>query len=149
MEELKRQCEFVPGFDKRHEDPMKNYGISGGKFIFVVSGERGAVHFVCGANMYPDSAIAHLVGHYSNSAAEFAESVKPMGYDVGYHSPKPIYEGQIAHSDCEWIGGDCYSDGSALRAAEWMDEFAARGTAWLWPALEQEYRERFDEAESD
>jgi len=45
MTELKRHCEFIPGYDKRNSNPSKNYGISGGRFMFVVSGEKGLFIF--------------------------------------------------------------------------------------------------------
>lgn len=70
--------------------------------------------------------------------------LKPMGYDVGYHSPKPMYDGQTpTHEDCEYTGGVCYCDGSGLRAEEWMEVFIAKGGEEIWTMLEQEYLERF------
>lgn len=146
MPDLTRTVEFIPGFDRRHPEPAKNYGINGGKWMFVVSGPLGAVHFVCGGTWYPQSAIDHLCRHYINDGREVAKSLAPTGYDVGYHSPTPTYEDQSqSQESCEWLGGKpCYSDGSALRSDEWMQHFLKGGTKWLWPALEQEYRERFE-----
>lgn len=146
MSELQRHTVFTPGFDRRNPDPSKDYGISGGKFIFVVSGPLGAVHFVLGMNLYPASAIDHLVRHHNNNASALMGTFGPMGFDVGYHSPVPRYDDQSVSSDaCEWLGGrPCYSDGSGLRADEWKNKFLDGGTEWLWPALEQEYRDRFD-----
>lgn len=145
MSDLKRHCEFIPGFDKRHPDPQKNYGINGGKFLFVVSGPLGAVHFVMGVPFYPQSAMDHLIQHYGNDGYKLADSLKPMGYDVGYHAHAAQYENQgVSQQECEWLDGKpCYSDGSALRASEWADLFLKGGTEWLWPALEAEYHDRF------
>lgn len=152
---LERIVHFTPGFDKRNEDPRKDYGISGGKFLFVVKGPLGAVHFSCGANFYPRSAEKHLVNVYSNGRMSqfgpehdglsgLASSFRPMGFDVGYHALTPQYEDQHSRENCEWLDGKaCYSDGSVLRANEWMEQFTERGTEWLWPALEAEYAERF------
>jgi len=152
---LERVVHFKPGFDKRNpSDPSKNYGISGGSLLFVVKGPLGAVHFSFGTNFYPRSAEQHLVNCYTDGrmarfgedgVAGIAKSFRPMGFDVGYHAHSPSYEGQgISQEACEWLDGKpCYSDGSALRATDWMQQFLENGTEWLWPALEAEYSARF------
>lgn len=63
---------------------------------------------------------------------------KPMGYDVGYHSPVALYEGQYCRTDCEFFpNGTCYYDGSSLRADDWARQFVIGGSDWLWPKLEE------------
>jgi len=156
MTKLERIVHFKPGFDKRNpSDPSKDYGISGGSLLFLVKGPRGAVHFVLGTNFYPESAERHLVNCYTDGrmrrfgpdgVAGIAQSYRARGFDVGYHAPEPQYDGQHAHENCEWLGGkSCYTDGSALRADEWAQQFLERGTDWLWPALEREYADRFED----
>lgn len=152
---MERIVHFKPGFDKRNPgNPSQDYGISGGSFLFVVKGPRGAVHFSLGTNFYPLTAEKHLVrcytdgrmGRFGPDGVEgIAESYRARGFDVGYHAHEPQYEGQSHSKDeCEWLDGKpCYSDGSALRADEWAKQFLEGGTEWLWPALEREYAERF------
>ncbi len=149
MKELQRHTTFVPGFDKRHSDPSKNYGINGGQFTFIVNGSKGAVHFVMTPGFYPRSALHHLIRHSNNNAAELHKYSMQMGYDVGCHSFTPHYEGQgISQQECEWLGGKpCYTDGSAIKAEEWLEKFLEQGTEWLWPALEQRYLEEFETIE--
>lgn len=66
-------------------------------------------------------------------------------YDVGYHSPHPMYDGQTPMSKCEFLPR-CYYDGSGLLADEWAEQLIAKGTDWLWSAMEQEYRQYLPEA---
>ncbi len=139
---LGREVIFTPGFDKRTSNPATNYGISGGSMTFLVKGDEGAVQFVIGCGWYPESAVSHLLSHYDNDGREIAHSIKPMGYDVGYHSKVPMFEGQEPMGKCN-ICDPCYYDGSVLMADEWAKEFMIGGTAWLWPKLESEYAERF------
>lgn len=158
---LERIVHFTPGFDKRNIDPRKDYGISGGKFLFVVKGPLGAVHFSFGVNFYPESAEAHLIGCYTSGLMSqfgperdgvrgIAQSFRPTGFDVGYHALTPQYEDQSPRENCEWLDGKpCYTDGSALRADEWMKQFIEGGTEWLWPALEAEYSARLSETSQD
>lgn len=142
---LERRTTFIPGFDKRSDDPKKDYGIHGGKFMFGVVGPLGAVHFVMLSSFYPESAKEHLIKHHNNDARATLKYYGPDGYDVGYHAHTPQYEDQkISQQECEWLGGQpCYSDGSAIQAGEWTEKFLVLGTDWLWPALEEEYADRF------
>ena len=66
-DDLKRHVEFMPGFDKRSSNAATDFGISGGRFVFVVSGQGGAVFFTLHAGFYPRSAIDHLIRHYKNT----------------------------------------------------------------------------------
>lgn len=145
-ERLVRDVIFTPGFDRRHPEPSKNYGISGGRLTFIVKGSKGAIQFVMGTPFYPASAVQHLINHYANDGREIAKSMAPFGWDVGCHSSVPRYEGQEPmQSHCDVIGGKCFYDGSSLQAEEWLSEFLINGTNWLWPELERRYRSTFDE----
>lgn len=72
----------------------------------------------------------------------------PKGWDLGYHSPKPMYKGQEPMSGkCHVLNGKCYYDGSGLNADLLLEGFLAGGTEWLWPKLEEYYRHVFEGAE--
>ena len=110
----------------------------------VLKGKKGAVHFIFGTGMFLPS-----VYEYWEGRGVHQEPNKPdyMGYDVGYHSPKPTYEGQEAYfrKKCEWLNGKiCYGDGSALRANEWMKILVEKGSDEIWKMLEEEYKELFN-----
>ncbi len=95
-EKLERIFEAIPAFDKRNKDPKKNYGIHGVELRFVVKGKKGAVQFVVFTGMHlpnvqeeqdsPD-------GHTGYDGKIWCPR-KPMAADIGFHSPKPLYEGQ-------------------------------------------------------
>lgn len=73
-------------------------------------------------------------------------NILPTERDTAISSLKPMYEGQSS-MDCEYLkGGKCYSDGSGLNARSHVADFIMGGTKWLWPFLEDYYREVFGRA---
>ena len=140
--QFERIAHVFPAFDKRAPDPSKNYGIGACRIVFILKGPHGAVQFMIGTNWYVPSAREHLK-NFPRSERDLQQ--KPGGWDVGYHSPKATYKGQAAMSGkCSYVkGGKCFYDGSGLRADEWIEDFVAGGTDWLWPKLEEEYRDLF------
>ncbi len=124
-----------PAYDRLSE----GCGIGACRIIFILKGPLGAVQFMIGTEWYVPSAREHLLqfAHTSERCLE----MKPTGWDVGYHSPKPMYESHSPISgSCELVeGGQCYYDGSGLMADEWVDDFVAGGTKWLWPKLREQY----------
>ena len=137
-EKFERIVKVSPAFDKRDANPAKNYGIGSCRITFILKGELGAIQFVISTDWYVQSAREHLKRFPPR------HSGKPDGWDVGYHSPKPMYEGQsVQVSDCDLVGGPCHYDGSSCLADEWVEDFVAGGTEWLWPKMEAEYGERF------
>ena len=137
MSEFEQRIEFIPAYDKRDE----GYGLHNMTVRFCLIGPLGAVQFVIGTNWHLPSAREHLrtFPHVTSETL-----MHPEGYDVGYHSPKPMYEGQDDMQTCDVLEGDCYYDGSSLLAGSWEDDFVAGGTEWLWPKLEKFYRETFE-----
>jgi hypothetical protein len=96
---MERITKFFPAFDKRSTDPKKDYGIGTVRCHMVLKGERGAVHFVFSTGMF----LPETMQEYARegrltptklSSDKFFLINEPMGYDVGYHSPKATYEGQ-------------------------------------------------------
>lgn len=136
---LERSTTVIPAYDKRHPDPRQNYGIGAARLAFIVKGPAGAVQLMLSTGWYTPSAVEHLKGF---PRSEYDLNL-PMGFDVDYHSPTPQYEGQTPVKDCHILQGDCYCDGSALRADEWAKKLVLLGTEWLWPALEEYYHEMF------
>lgn len=146
MTEFEQIVRVTPAYDKRASDPSKNYGISSCRIVFILKGPLGAVQFMIGTDWYVESCWHHLLSFpHTHQSFERGDYFKPEGWDVGYHSPSPRFEGQEP-MDCDLMpGGQCYYDGSGLRADEWVSDFVAGGTDWLWPKLEQEYRELFED----
>lgn len=121
---MKKKIEFIAAQDGR----TKGYGISTMKIRFVLIGKLGAVQHVFSTGIYP-------------------KGIRPseyMGYDLGYHSPKPLYEGQAICSDnCDLVNAPCYYDGSTLNAEPVADAFVTEGEDAVWKRLEEYYSETF------
>lgn len=79
-------------------------------------------------------------------------SYHPIPADLGYHSPKPVYEGQTPISDsCEYLNDKpCYYDGSGLNAKKVFNTLLEFGSEGVWSYLEDYYKETFlDEREME
>lgn len=158
-----RKIAFTPGYHKVHEEPRKNFGVHGMGVIMVLVGKKGAVHFAFNTGMMLDK----TYDWWEENGLNKAPRKMHMGYDVGYHSPKPLHEWdeptrqkklkktgkgpldfkfENATKDvpvCEWIGVPCYCDGSAMRAAEWEQVVIGEGDEKIWSMLEKEYKSVF------
>ena len=137
--ELKREITFSSAYDKRDPNPSKNYGIAGVSIRFLLKGPKDAIQFVIHTNWYLPSVQAEM------GTRVFIGETQPMGVDVGYHSHKPTYKGELVFSDnCGVTGGICYYDGSGLRAGQWVkDILLPKGSDGIWEAMEKEYQLRF------
>jgi len=134
-------------FDRRHTNDFKNYGIHGLDIWFILKGPKGATQYACTFDIY----LPH-VEKYDRPKWKAMEREKIRGFDVGYHSLTPQYEGQT-QTDCTSLdGGKCYYDGSSLRANSWTETiFSTIGKPpeeVLWKMLEDEYMSRFEGVES-
>lgn len=140
---LERITNVRGAFDKRNPDPKKNYGIHSMELHFILKGPKGAVQFLVYTGMH----LPHVEAELWGKRGEW-NPFHPMGADIGYHSPHPVYEGQTAvHSDCQYTGGECYYDGTSLGADEFMPEFLAGGDSAVWAMLERRYHETFEAKE--
>jgi hypothetical protein len=52
---LNRRVKVIPGYDRRHDDPVKDFGVHDCRIYFYVVGRQGAVVLEVGTNWYPDS----------------------------------------------------------------------------------------------
>lgn len=140
---MKKEITFEPAYDKRHTDPKKNYGIHGVNLRFVLSGGCGAVQFV----LYTNWQLPHVQEEFDHKpvASRYPHlSCHPMPADLGYHSPVPQYEGQSSMgSDCEYVEGDCYYDGSSLNAQPVYETLLKEGHEGVWRELEEYYNQTF------
>jgi len=129
MGEFTQIVDFFPAFDKRDPDPKKNYGIHGVELRMVLKGPEGAVQFV----LYTQWMLPHvqketderIVEEIVACGPDFESALicgqrnldvfhHPMPYDLGYHSPKPMYEGHKAQ------GSEKYDIQAMLRNAKRM-----------------------------
>lgn len=135
-ETFERVVHVSPAYDERDE----GYGIGACRIAFILKGERGAVQFMIGTDWY----LPHV--QKEPSTRRLSQHVKPDGWDVGYHSRVPMHDDQPS-MECDLTPeGRCFYDGSGLMADEWIPEFLAGGTEWLWPRLERQYRDMFEDS---
>lgn len=136
---FERITRFSPAFDKRSDDPEKNYGIHGCELRMVLKKDGKAVQFLLYTAWYPKS--VDITGMPS-------VMLKPMPADLGYHSPDPMRDDQYFSEDCEYIG-KCYYDGSGLDADEPYQILLEKGSDGVWEFLEDYYNRTFGEENED
>lgn len=134
-----REVSFRPAFDRRDAEPSKNYGIGSVRITFVLKGELGAVQWMIGTDWDVPSARA--------TRSYYPDQGKVTGWDLGYHSPRPLYDGQSPMGECDVLEGQCFYDGSSLNADLLVENFIAQGDAYVWAALEAYYRFTFADAQ--
>lgn len=142
MSNFERIVDVSPAYDFVR-GPNTKYGIHGVELTFIVKGDKGAVQLKFGTDWYLKSVQDRQGARMLSSP--YGNLLQPHGYDIGYHSKVPMYDGQEPLTEeCPVIGGRCFYDGSSLNADEWIEPFMAGGTEWLWPKLEQYYAFIFD-----
>lgn len=136
--------ECLPSYDLRAEPPKPNYGIANMRIVFYLAGPLGVVQWVIGT----DWGIAPVREHLNSLGwSKWDDPRQPKAWDLGRHSPRPMYEGEEPMSGhCKITGGACYYDGTTLGARELTEGFLAGGTRWLWPKLAQVYESWFNNA---
>lgn len=115
-----------PAFDKRDPNPRKDYGIGGVQIGFVLIGPTASVSFVILTNWY----LRGVIG----------SSGYTMGADVSVHRDVPedwMKESEfMSSSPCDWRpGGTCWSDGSVLAAADFLELLIAEGMEAVWERM--------------
>lgn len=143
-EKFERITRVALPFDQRNADDNKNYGIHGLDIWFILKGKKGAVQFAVNFPVY----LPHVDREYIHRFPDWNTKKEIRGFDVGYHSFWPHYEGQKSMGSCEVLdGANCYYDGSSLASDRWVENiFSIRGKRpdeTMWEMLTQEYKERF------
>ena len=143
---MEKLIECGPGYDKRDPNPSKDYGICGMHIRFVLIGDKGATQFVIFTDWYPPDTQQRLFDEAQPGMSFF--SMKPMGADVGYHSPVSQYDGQEPIDDeCPYLDGKpCHYDGSGLAADALVKVFLVEGVDAVWDELQDEYDHYFGDA---
>lgn len=141
MEKLEHIIKTIPAFSKRNSDPKKDYGVGSMRVCFIVKGEKGAIQFLLNTGGYLKS----VIDEWIETGKSFDYCGYLEGWDLGYHSPTPQYNGQIKNDNCNIIPGGCYYDGTSLGASEPLDIFINEGEDGLWKFLEKVYKHRFQE----
>ena len=147
-QKFKKIIAFEPAYDKRKE----KCGIHGVDIRFVLKGKDGAVQFLLFTNWQlphvTEEEVNRLEHHNASSIKLF---FTPMPADLGYHSPKPMYEDHRQAVDkCEYLDGKpCYYDGSSLNAEPIYRKLLKYGAKGVWEALEKYYNDTFKEGKNN
>jgi hypothetical protein len=118
-----------------------SHGIHGLDITFYATGDKGVVQFALSTGWKPVAVDKNnRFGLVPGMDKETAH-LHPLPTDLGYHSPKPMYEGHDALTDkCDVLGGKkCYYDGSGLNANDAYYTLINGGDKELWKFLDQYY----------
>lgn len=134
---IKFECKFDS--DRCKPGEGGSHGVHGLTIRFYLKGEEGAVQFVLYTGWMPQHHEKDRIG-YRN--LDLDTKFPAMPADLGYHSKKPMYEGQEPLQDsCELTDGEpCYYDGSGLNANDAMYALVNGGEDALWEFLESYYQ---------
>lgn len=87
---LERIVTFDPAYDKRDPDPKKNHGIGCVSLRMAVKGPRGAISFT----LFTSWNLKHVEEEFDKKQEHTRFACHPLPADLGYHSPKPMYDDQ-------------------------------------------------------
>lgn len=145
---MKRDIVFEPAYDKRNADAKKNYGIHGVNMCWYLKGELGTVQFLVYTNWHLPHVQDEIDAKAEPEYARFKHyNHKPQPADVGYHSPKPMYDDDTpVLESCDALDGrPCYYGGSGLHAQHVFGVLLKEGDKAVWKHLEDYYEEIFGE----
>lgn len=111
----------------------RSHGRHGLDALFLLRNQQGAVQFSLMTGWTPDCLESHDNRIF-----------RPFPADLGYHSPKPQYEGQsLMDANCRWLEGPCYYDGSSLNADGVFNILVQQGEEAMWRRLEEYHNSLF------
>lgn len=148
---MERRIGFFAGYD--HSDLTcgdgswgQQHGRHGMDVRFILKGPHGAVQFVFNLLSFVpgNTDIIDLVRPTGPAVAIVPVTTPSFGdampVDLGYHSPRELYGGQLSPGDCELLdGARCYYDGSGLNAGPVLAAFLLHGPMAIWAALGDYY----------
>lgn len=107
-------------------------------------GAAGAVQFVAWEYL-PGTAVFDVMRRIGFCPLT-ADGHPWQAVDVGYHSPRPMYEEHSPMGSCHLLEGDCFYDGSGLQAEKLLERVMVNGEIvddLIWVFLEEYYAWRF------
>lgn len=124
-------CKF--GSERCKPNAGGSHGIGSVDMRMVLKGPLGVVQFVLYTHWYLDETPKTRRG-------------EPLPADLGYHSPKPLYEGHYETESCAYFdGASCFYDGSSLNAEEPWRILRYEGGDAVWKFLEGYYADTFEQ----
>lgn len=144
---FERTITFTPAWDKRSDDPSRNYGVHGVNMLWYLKGEKGVIQFVTYTNWHlpPVEKELREIPPKRIGGDYYYWQMRPMPADLGYHAYEPQYESQTAMSEICALLEDkpCYYDGSGLAAQELFRVLVSEGEEAVWQYMEKYYNDLF------
>jgi hypothetical protein len=142
---MKRWMELTPAANM---EPIKIHGRRPAVMRFYVGGPKGIVQFVGSTDWHKhlddEKNPYRSLGHQRFECIVEQSTLGPSGWDLGYHSKKPMYEGHMKN-ECDLIKSGCYYDGSSLNAGPVFRMLVEQGSEAVFAYLEDYYKQVFDE----
>jgi hypothetical protein len=139
---FEREIRFEPAYDKRDT----GHGIHGAQMRWLLKGPLGIIQFLVFTQWHLPAVMEEMERKFEAGLYPYnsASLWKPLPADLGYHSPRPMYDGQ-SDMPCDLMPeGKCWYDGSGLNAAPVFALLVSEGSDAVWLRLEEEYRLRFE-----
>ena len=139
-----------PPFDKRSDNPSKNYGVGALQIWFILKGKSGATQIMIGTKLY----LAKQMKEWKDKGENYPyynDEECMTCWDVGFYSKKrPEYMDKNQKQDGD-ILGTCYYDGSGLRGEtdKVIENYINYGESWIWEYLEKYYYDMFPKDRPD
>lgn len=125
------RCLTITGaWDKRSDNPAKNYGVHGMDLYFEVKRANIGATARFFTNWHLE-----IVLYWWKSRGISPSSNEGLG-SIDYHSPIALYEGQTPTTLCKVTGGNCYGGGSSLAAVDIWRKFKEDPES-IWTTLEE------------
>lgn len=153
MEKLKREIQITKAFDKRNDDPKKDYGIGSCRLYFIVKGNKGAVTIDFFTNWFLESTVKEYseIGIRKNRMDGTKDTVKTK---INLHEGIPIHSGVFSihnkkktkyttKTKCPVLGDYCYPDISCMYGNKFLPILLSKGSDGVFKELEKEYKLRF------
>jgi hypothetical protein len=132
-----RKIGFKTSYEKRNDDPRKDYGISGGSIWFVLTGPKGAVTWELLAGFFLPETIDRL-------KKDNTKFMGPTPGGVGFHYAEEREWG-TTNEDCEFTGGPCWFDVGYTMGDEAYKTFTHEGLDSLWDFLGELYQSEMEQ----
>lgn len=141
IKECERRIEFEPAYDKRSDDPKKNYGIHGVTLRMILFHPiKGSIQFVLYTNWHLPHVTNEMKDLYGQINGDYHWRERPLPVDVGYHALTPQYEGHTKMLSCHlYPETSCYYDGSSLDAYRIYEVLLNEGSDGIWRELENRW----------
>lgn len=137
-----------PAFEKRHDDPHRDYGIGCVLMSFSSIGEHGAASLTVFTGWYLPHVAERLrreTQHefYAHDPKRWARcALEGHGGVVEIHSDHPLRESYDVEDtdDCRFTGGKCWGDTGYSAGDTLFDVLVERGQDALFAELDEWYR---------